>query len=452
MLLHRPKCQDWIIRFSLIFFLGTALVLASSHTTTAAALFPVYPSIQKNVLFWEAIYSRYTTRQGVLHDANDLGKIYAVIHLVDWEFPGATRINGALIKGEKERIVNLLDNLANGKIPPTSEARRIAALFPPRGGTTFHEARDNVRLQLGQKDRFVEGAIRSGKYISTFRKIFRDYGLPQELVYLPHVESSFNPKAHSKAGAAGLWQFTRSTGSDYLTITPLIDERYDPYTATDAAARLLKANYQALGNWPLAITAYNYGRAGMLRAVRDKGNYEKIFESYDQGYFKFASRNFYSEFLAALRVAKRLEGSPSFRTYSPEPITSFRLPKPTSVPHLCALLDISKDQFLRLNPALRTPVIEGTESVPQGYLVRRPAQKSSPKAVIAKKPVQKPAVTTSRQRNSGSRPSRKIPYIVQRGDTITAIARKLQVPSKAVIAANDHHPTVQIGKKLYIAQ
>ena len=133
---------------------------------------------------------------------------------------------------------------------------------------------------------------------------------------LLRVESSFNPRAFSKAGAAGLWQFTRGTGSDYLAVNALIDERYDPYAATDAAARLLKDNYKALGSWPLALTAYNYGRAGMLRAVRNHGSYEGIFTSYEGGSFKFAARNFYSEFIAAARVAKRLEAKSVITSYS----------------------------------------------------------------------------------------------------------------------------------------
>ena len=90
-----------------------------------------------------------------------------------------------------------------------------------------------------------------------------------------------------------------------MTTTQLIDERADPYVATQAAAQVLKDNYAALQSWPLALTAYNYGRAGMVRAAGEHGSYENIFNSYSQGYFKFASRNFYSEFLAAMRVAKR---------------------------------------------------------------------------------------------------------------------------------------------------
>ena len=149
-------------------------------------------------------------------------------------------------------------------------------------------------------DRFREGLIRSGAYVDQIKEIFRSYGLPSDLAYLPHVESSFNPKAYSKFGAAGLWQFMRSTGKRFLEIDYTLDERRDPIRASHAAARLLKENYKALGTWPMAITAYNHGLAGMMRATRSKGNYEAIFKQYRSRLFKFASRNFYSEFLAAV--------------------------------------------------------------------------------------------------------------------------------------------------------
>ncbi|MCL1979594.1 MAG: lytic transglycosylase domain-containing protein, partial [Proteobacteria bacterium] len=230
-----------------------------------------------------------------------------------------------------------------------------------------------IRLQLGQSDRFYEGVLRSGKYLAQFKQMFVSQGLPPQLAYLPHVESSFNLKAGSKAGAAGLWQFTRSTGKEYMTINELVDERYDPYIATQAAAQMLKGNYEQLKTWPLALTAYNHGRAGMLRAVREVGSYENIFRSYDQGAFKFASRNFYSEFLAAVRVATRLGSNPRLPFERPEKTRVVRLTQDMPVNQLWTLYGVSADNFSRLNPAILSPVLKGEQAVPQGYLVRLPA-------------------------------------------------------------------------------
>ena len=109
------------------------------------------------------------------------------------------------------------------------------------------------------------------------KRLFRAYNLPEELAYLPHVESSFNFKAYSKYGAAGIWQFTRETGKRYLTIDHTRDERLDPILAAHAAAKYLKNSYDALNNWPLALTSYNYGLSGMLRAVERVREPMKIF-------------------------------------------------------------------------------------------------------------------------------------------------------------------------------
>ena len=363
--------------------------IATARATAPPALFPEYPCIQKNILFWEGIYGKYGTDQGVLHDSDDLGRIYAVLSLVDQTAPNAATINNERIAQGKARISDILQQLAAGKPPATAEARRIAALFPRKHSSIYLAACDTLRFQLGQKDRFREGVIRSGKYLPAFRKILAKHHLPPDLVYLPHVESSYNPKAYSKAGAAGLWQLTRATGSDYLNINASIDERLDPYTATDAAARLLKDNFEALQSWPLALTAYNYGRAGMMRAVQSKGSYEAVFNSYDQGYFKFAARNFYAEFLAARRVAKSLERNPGIALERPENLDSLRLQKAMTLKQVSLQTGLSSEILRRHNPALQKPVFEGVNSIPSGYVLRipakRPSGKPSPQPLAANK-------------------------------------------------------------------
>ncbi len=93
-----------------------------------------------------------------------------------------------------------------------------------------------MRFQLGQADRFREGLVRSGAWREHIADTFEKAGLPRELASLPHVESSFNTYAYSKVGAAGMWQFMRSTGRRFLRIDAVVDERLDPYSFTEAAA------------------------------------------------------------------------------------------------------------------------------------------------------------------------------------------------------------------------
>src|SRR5690606_37387138 len=150
----------------------------------------------------------------------------------------------------------------------SDEERRVLELFGDKpSDAELKAAASRVRFQLGQADRFREGLIRSGEWKPYIISVLEKRGLPRELAALPHVESSFDPTAYSKVGAAGMWQFTRSTGLRYMRIDHIVDERRDPFFSTDAAARLLEDNYAFLGSWPLALTAYNHGAAGMRRAV-----------------------------------------------------------------------------------------------------------------------------------------------------------------------------------------
>jgi membrane-bound lytic murein transglycosylase D len=246
-----------------------------------------------------------------------------------------------------------------------------------------------MRCQVGQKDRFERGLIRSGAYVQRIKAIFRSHGLPEDLCYLPHVESSFDITAYSKAGAAGMWQFTPATGKRFLTVNKFLDERRDPIRASEAAAKLLKHNYERLGDWPMAVTGYNHGVAGMLRAKEEMGTYEAIFGGYYGPIFRFASRNFYSEFLAARHVAKH------YRQY----FNDIRLSKPLEAREVLTKGQISAVALSRhygvdletlraLNPALGQPVLKGQRQVPKGYMLRLPADSVNNPNVSSPVPLQ----------------------------------------------------------------
>jgi membrane-bound lytic murein transglycosylase D len=169
-------------------------------------------------------------------------------------------------------------------------------------------AAERVRSQRGLRERFRRGLEISARYEQHFRRIFRDAGLPEDLAYLPHVESSFQAAAKSSAGAVGIWQFTRAAAERYMTVNEIVDERLDPIAATRGAARYLRDAYNRLGSWPLALTSYNHGVNGMQRAKNlYGGDLVRIIADYDHPQFGFASRNFYTEFLAARDIARQPE-------------------------------------------------------------------------------------------------------------------------------------------------
>jgi membrane-bound lytic murein transglycosylase D len=418
---------------------------AGADTITEPDTFPVYDSIRPNVSFWGKIYAQYSTTQGVIHDKRNLGIIYDVIELKDRNRHGSRKINKARIKKVKKKYKRILAKLAQGQASNGPEEQRVAALFGTQAKPVdFRNAMRNLRCQVGQKDPFRQGIIRSGAYLAEMKQIFRDAGLPEDLIYLPHVESSFNPRAYSKFGAAGMWQFTRSTGKSYMNISYAVDERRDPIISTRAAARLLKKNYKKFRNWPMAITAYNHGVTGMLRAQRRKGNYETIFKEYRSRIFKFASRNFYSEFLAARAVAR------DYRQYFGELV----LDKPLqtqevvlagygSLPEIARQLNLKLGVLRNLNPALRDPVLSGQKYVPRGFHLKLPVESGRDwQRVIAKLA---PKIYKNYQKRSRI-------YTVRKGDTAGEIASNHGVDLNDLIAANnlDARATIHIDQIIKI--
>jgi membrane-bound lytic murein transglycosylase D len=352
---------------------GYASTLGATVSPKIHSSFPIFPAIEANVAFWEKIYTTYSTSEGVIHDKNDLTKIYGVIPIVDYLRPGAAKINEPVLDAAKKRYSFILTRLSQGHPPATKDGQRIAAMFKGAGKWQLLQASESIRVQIGQKERFREGVVRSGAYLPEIKRIFRSYNLPEELAYLPHVESSFNPDAYSKVGASGLWQFTQSTGKQYMHIDQVIDERQDPFIASNAAAKFLQRNYTVLGSWPLALTAYNYGTSGMARAKKDKGSYEKIFLEYQEGHFKFASRNFYPEFLAALRSARKLEQDPSLRRHTPVATTTIHLTNQTSLAAINRRFKVDGNTLKTLNPAIQDSVFQGKKQLPAGYALKLPS-------------------------------------------------------------------------------
>src|SRR5512146_650188 len=280
------------------------LPFAITRAPAADPAIPYPPQLQRDVDFWVRVYTQIDTNSGFLHDQYNLAVIYDTLHFAPDSSP---RTRQRLVDRARDHYVAELRRIASGAQPLSPEEERIKALWgaaatPQR----LLEATEDIRFQLGQANRFKAGLIRSGAWQRDIARALKDEGLPPERAALPLVESSYNPSAYSKVGAAGLWQFMRSTGRRFMRIDRAVDDRMDPFRATDAAAQLLAYNHRILGTWPLAITAYNHGVAGMRRAVETLGTTDivTIVRNYQSRTFGFASRNFYVSFLAALKVER----------------------------------------------------------------------------------------------------------------------------------------------------
>jgi peptidoglycan lytic transglycosylase D len=352
--------------------LAMPLVIARSPAADPALPYP--PPLERDVNFWVKVYTRIDTDSGYLHDQYDLAVIYDTLHFAPDSPP---RVRERIVNRAREHYVAELRRIASGQAPLSPEDERIKALW---GGDAsperLLEATQDIRFQLGQANRFKAGLIRSGAWQRDIASALKAEGLPPELAALPLVESSYNPRAYSKVGAAGLWQFMRSTGRRFMRIDRAVDDRMDPFRATDAAAQLLAYNHRILGTWPLALTAYNHGVAGMRRAVEKLGttNIVTIVREYSSRTFGFASRNFYVSFLAALRIEQ--DPQKYFGTIVPmneERFREVKMPAYVDIRPLEHALEIDPATLRELNPALRPAVWRGWLAVPRGYELRLPA-------------------------------------------------------------------------------
>jgi len=294
------------------------------------------------------------------------------------------------------------------------------------------EAAANVRFQRGQSDRLRDGIISSGAWESGIRQTLHEYDLPAALAALPHVESSYNPLVRSSAGAAGIWQFTRFTGKHYLRVDHVVDERFDPYKSTQAAARLLQKYHAVLNSWPLAITAYNHGLSGVRRAVRETGTDDigEIVRQYKGSRFGFASRNFYAAFLAAADTTGNSEAYFGILERDhPDSCWIVKLPVYLPLSALTEQLELDAGVMRALNPSLQRSVWKGKKYVPKDYHLRLPPSVGNEDVTTVFKQI---AIADGRTDQIPD-----IVYKVQRGDTLSEIAQRYKTNVRELMALNN---------------
>ena len=394
------------------------------------SVFAQPPELDRDVRFWIRVYTEVTTEQGLLHDDWNLGIVYEVLR---FDAGASPRERERVVTAAKARYASLLRRFAAGDTENlTAHEQRILHAFGPAASpAVFRDSIDRIRFQLGQADRFHEGLQRAQSFERNISKVLAQRGVPPEIGALPHVESSFNPAAYSRVGAAGLWQFMPSTARRYMRVDSLVDERLDPYTATEAAANLMLYNYRLVGTWPLTVTAYNHGPGGLRRAQEELGtsNIEVIVKRYQGATFGFASRNFYVAFLAALQVDRNAEKffGPLTR-YPDAESTTVELPDYIGVESLAKAFKVDMGALKVLNPALRPLIWSGARLVPRGYRLRIPGTPPATEiaAAFARLPASQRYLA---QRNDGI-------HKMRRGETLAGVAAASGVSLGRLLAAN----------------
>jgi membrane-bound lytic murein transglycosylase D len=277
---------------------------------------------------------------------------------------------------------------------------------------------------------------RAGRYERLMREIFREADLPEDLVYLPLIESGFQATAYSRARALGLWQFVPNTARIYdLEISHWVDERLDPIAATYAAADYLGDLQREFGDWYLTFAAYNAGPGRLHQAIRRAGSRD-YWTIASRRALRRETRDYVPKLIAAALIAKQPEQYGIRKRF--KPIATFDIayvPDATSLDVVAEAARVPLDDILALNLHL----IRGVTPPGQRYPVRLPA--GTPR-IFAENYLEVPP----------SERVRSVVHVVRRGETLGRIARRYGTRLSAIRAANeDLDPSrLMAGQRLII--
>ena len=292
-------------------------------------------------------------------------------------------------------------------------------------------------FQTDGRENFQIYLNRAGRYEPMMRAIFRDAGLPEDLVYVSLIESGFSPRAYSRARAVGLWQFISSTGRMYgLQNSYWVDERRDPVLSTKAAASHLKDLYGEFGSWYLAAAAYNGGANRVRRSIRRSGS-DDFWTLSRRRYFRRETRNYVPKLIAAALIAKQPAHYGFFEIEQSAPMAYevVQVPDATSLDVIAGAAGASVQEIMDLNPQ----ILRGVTPPGQRYSLRVPAGTNHRFALAYASVPPSERVTW-------------VQHVVRRGDTLGKLARDYGVSVSAIRAANSsvNPRRLRVGQRLII--
>jgi membrane-bound lytic murein transglycosylase D len=273
---------------------------------------------------------------------------------------------------------------------------------------------------------------RKNVYFPIFEEYLKKHNMPDELKYLAIVESGLNPRAVSRAGAAGLWQFMPSTGKMYkLHQDQFVDERLDPYKATEAACLYLQELYNIFHDWQLALASYNCGPGNVRSAIRRSGYKDSFWEVYN--YLPRETRSYVPQFVAVVYSMNHLKDHNIYADSLeyPIPYDTLMVKQYMNLDVLCSQLNICKDDMIKLNPAVKRNVLPEHLS----YTLRIPADKIPLLALnrdaildSCKRPaIEIPNISLNIPVSSTGSLARKTIYVVKKGEVLGGIADRNNV-------------------------
>ena len=290
--------------------------------------FSIPKYFKASVEFWFRIYTQYSSEQVVIHDKGNLKIVYNVIDFSELHNNQSihrfskSKLQSHLSLEYTRRLKKVLKSMSNKNLSAMNEEEDDILNILRKSGQKiskykshrkklFLSLANNIRTQTGQRNKVYKGVVRSIAYMPYLKKQIKNFRLPEELLAIPFLESSFNPIAESKVAARGIWQFMPYISNLFMPkIKDNLDYRLNPVIASLAAFHLLKENKLILRRWDLAVTAYNSGPKHLKKAIKKLSRRRKksrigldyILANYKHPHIGFASKNFYSEFLALVHV------------------------------------------------------------------------------------------------------------------------------------------------------
>ena len=421
--------------------------------------------IDRRVDFWINVFHKWKKQNRILHDSRQPERVYMVLDTEDMcsrKNPKGEVKQG--IKVVKQRLNELVNLISSGASQTRLNKHPYHKLFPNVDVNYIKQAKNSIRCQSGNREMFSQALNNFQIYRPYILDALRQQNLPSDIQYLPFVESSYNPKAFSFAGAAGMWQIMPATARSLgLQLGASVDERFEPEFATLAAAKYFRDSIDRLSKTaeedkhstlpkdinPFVITSYNYGVRGMQRAISQVGtDYERLLKEYKSRSFQIAVRNFYASFLAARHVAQNQAlFFPELKINPLVPrVDRIVLPKPLLAKQILSSLNISKEQLQQLNPGITYRVWKNQRAVPTGYQLKVPFRQTGWQTETDRLQGLKGVTQGSGSGDSGRR------HKVRKGQTACGIAGRYKVRCKDLIRLNklNRKAVVKIGQRLKI--
>ncbi len=338
-------------------------------------------------------------------------------------------------------------------------AERLRAIISPIPMPYNHLVRQAIDRYTQQRTSMTRILSYARYYFPMIEEELLRAGLPVELRAMAIIESALQPKAVSRMGAAGLWQFMPTTGRHYgLEVNSMVDERYDPLLATRAACRYLKTMYDAYGDWLLAIAAYNCGQGRVNAAIQRAGGREASFWHIYE-YLPPETRGYVPAFIGATYAYAyhRAHGITFEDPPMPIAVDTVMINRPTHFEQISSTIDISLEALRMLNPQYKLDIVPATT---REYALVIPADrycdfKSGEQTIMAKDSIyMKEYISPANiDKRLAQAPAAKY-HTVKKGETLGAIARKYRVSQKQLITWNKlkSPDRLSIGQRLRVGK